>query len=119
MKPISVSKIADLKGHSGAVYTLEKSESETLIFSGSSDKFVTCWNLEKKEAENFAAQFPHIVYSLKFISEKQILLAGTSSGTLHIIDLTQKKEIKVLVVLVVPPVLKVLKVLKDFKVSRV
>jgi WD40 repeat protein len=82
--------------HSGAVYALEKANSNYLFFSGSGDKYIALWNLETMQPENFAAQLPAIVYSLCYIHELDILLAGTASGSIHVIDLTQKKEVKIL-----------------------
>lgn len=93
---ISVKKISELLGHSGAVYCLEQSETLNCFYSGSSDKIVAKWNLDTLSPEKFAAQLPGIIYSLCFIAEKNILLAGTSEGKIHVIDLAEKKEIKIL-----------------------
>jgi len=35
-----------------------------------------------------------IIYALKYVPERDILLIGTSSGALHIVDLVSRKEIK-------------------------
>lgn len=91
-----VKKVAELTGHSGAVYALEQSETENCFYSGSSDKIVAKWNLETLTVEKFAANFPSIVYSLCFIKEKNVLLAGTSEGKIHVLDLMEKKERKIL-----------------------
>ena len=93
---LSISKITAFTGHSGAVYALDGGTSGHTVFSGSSDKFVALWNLETKEAEKFAAQFPAIVYSICHVPEKQLLLVGTSAGSIHILDLVKKEEIKIL-----------------------
>lgn len=91
-----VKKIASLTGHSGSVYALEKAANTSQFFSGSSDKFVALWNLRTLQSEKFAAQFPAIVYAICHIPEKQILLVGTSAGSIHILDLAKKTEIKIL-----------------------
>lgn len=93
---IHVNKIGTLTGHSGAVYALEKGVNSSHFFSGSSDKFLALWNLETLQAEKFAAQFPSIVYAICHIPEKQILLVGTSVGSIHILDLKKKQELKIL-----------------------
>lgn len=98
---ISVKKIGTLTGHSGAVYALsegpsEKGANSSHIFSGSSDKFLALWNLETLQPEKFAAQFPSIVYAICFIPEKNILLVGTSAGSIHVLDLVKKTELKTL-----------------------
>ena len=91
-----IKKIATLKGHSGAVYALDKGTSEHTIFSGCSDKFVALWNLETFQAEKFVAAFPSPVYSICLILERKLLLVGTSAGSIHILDLATKEEIKIL-----------------------
>lgn len=93
---IHVTKLSELTGHNGAVYTLERSEIGNCFYSGSGDKIVAKWNLDSLSPEKFAAQLPAIVYALTYIPEKNILLAGTSEGKIHVIDLSEKKEVKVL-----------------------
>jgi WD40 repeat protein len=93
---IEVNKVHAFTGHSGAVYSLEKSNDEALFYSGSSDKYLAQWNLEKLIPEKFAAQFPSIVYSICLIAEQNVLLVGTSAGSIHVVDLLKKEEIKIL-----------------------
>ncbi len=85
-----------MTGHSGAVYSLEQAETENCFYSGSGDKIAAKWNLDVLSAENFTAQFPGIVYSICLIKQKNVLLAGTSEGKIHVLDLIEKKEIKIL-----------------------
>lgn len=92
---IQVKKLSELTGHSGAVYALEVSGTGNSFYSGSSDKIIAKWNLDNLKPEKFAAQLPGIVYSLCFINEKSLLLAGTSEGKIHVIDLEKKKEVKI------------------------
>ena len=93
---VIVKKIIDLPGHSGAIYTLERGTEPHFFFSGSSDKFFAQWNLKSLQSEKFALQLPAIVYAICYVAEKNMLLAGTSSGSIHIVDLIEKKEIKIL-----------------------
>ncbi len=93
---LAVKKIGTLTGHSGAVYSLsegprEKGANSPHFFTGSSDKFLALWNLETLQAEKFAAQFPSIVYAICHVPEKKLLLVGTSAGSIHILDLANKK----------------------------
>lgn len=96
MQKIEVQKIGQMTGHSGSVYTLENGVESHQVFSGSSDKFVTLWNIKNLSSEKFAAQFPDIIYSICHIPERKLLLAGTSSGKIHILDLEKKQEVKIL-----------------------
>lgn len=93
---IQVKKVATLKGHNGSVYTLDKGTAEPLFFSGSSDRFIAQWNLEIMQPEKFAANFPAIVYAICHVPEKKLLIAGTSAGSVHVLDLEKKEEIKIL-----------------------
>jgi WD40 repeat protein len=98
---LAVKKIGTLTGHSGAVYSLsegprEKGANSSHFFTGSSDKFLALWNLETLQAEKFAAQFPSIVYAICHVPEKKLLLVGTSAGSIHILDLANKTELKIL-----------------------
>ena len=93
---LKAKKLSELTGHNGAVYALEESETPNCFYSGSGDKIVAKWNLDTLSPEKFAAQLPGIVYSLCFLKEKNMLLAGTSEGKIHVIDLKEKKEVKIL-----------------------
>lgn len=93
---IKIKKAATLKGHNGSIYALDNGISEHTFFTGSSDKFVALWNLQTFQAEKFAASFPSPVYSICNIPEKQLLLVGTSAGSIHALDLQKKEEIKIL-----------------------
>lgn len=94
--PVTIHKITTFTGHNGSVYAMAKGLSEHTFFTGSSDRFVAMWNLETLQAEKFAARFPAIIYTLLHIPEKQLLLVGTSAGSIHILDLQKKEEIKIL-----------------------
>ncbi|HEY6160318.1 MAG TPA: WD40 repeat domain-containing protein [Bacteroidia bacterium] len=93
---IHVNKIAELGGHKGAVYTLEPAREPNLFFSGSSDRVSALWDLGTNEPTGFGAQFPSIVFSLCYIKGKNLLLTGTSNGSLHFINLDKKEEIKII-----------------------
>lgn len=93
---IDIKHIATLTGHSGCVYAMDKGISEHTVFTGGSDRFIALWNLETLQTEKFAASLPAHVYAICHIPEKQLLLAGTTTGNIHIIDLEKKEEIKIL-----------------------
>jgi WD40 repeat protein len=93
---IDIKHIATLNGHSGCVYAIDKGTTEHTVFTGGSDKFIALWNLETLQAEKFTASLPSPIYTICHIPEKNIILAGTTTGSIHIIDLEKKKEIKIL-----------------------
>ncbi len=89
-------KLGEFVGHSGSVYALENGLEENLFFSGSSDRFVTQWNVNTFESAAFTAKLPGIIYCIKYIPNYNLLLCGTSEGIIHIINTKEKKEIKAL-----------------------
>ena len=93
---IDIKHIATLKGHSGCVYAMDTGFSEYTIFTGGSDRYIALWNLETLQAEKFSAALPAAIYTICHIPEKNILLAGTTTGAIHILDLNKKEEIKIL-----------------------
>jgi len=93
---IDVKHIATLTGHNGCVYAMDKGLSEHTVFTGGSDMFIALWNLDTLQAEKFAASLPAPVYAICHIPEKKLLLAGTTTGSIHILDLERKEEIKIL-----------------------
>jgi WD40 repeat protein len=93
---IDVKHIATLTGHSGCVYAMDTGFSEHTIFTGGSDRYIALWNLETLQAEKFSAALPAAIYTICHIPEKNILLAGTTTGAIHILDLDKKEEIKIL-----------------------
>lgn len=93
---IDIKHIATLSGHSGCVYAMDKGISKNTVFTAGSDMFIALWNLETLQAEKFSASLPAAVYAICHIPEKKLLLAGTTTGSIHILDLEKKEEIKML-----------------------
>lgn len=95
-KNIEVKVIAALKGHTGCIYALDRGLSDHTVFTGGSDRFIAHWDLNTLQGEKFATSFTAHLYSICHIHEKQLLLAGTTDGSIHIIDVAQKKEVRIL-----------------------
>ena len=93
---IGVTKIAQFEGHKGAIYTLEHAAESHLFFSGSYDSMVVEWNLANPPQNRAIAKLPEKAFALKYIPEKKLLLVGTYTGGIHVIDLVNNKEIKLL-----------------------
>lgn len=93
---IQIQKLHSFTGHNGSVYALAEGFAPGILLSGSSDKFVAGWNLPEQISEKFAAQFPAPVYSLLSMKNRKLLLAGTGSGSIHILDIEAKQELKIL-----------------------
>jgi WD repeat-containing protein 61 len=90
-------KSIELTGHEGSVYTLEHGPEPEIIFSGGSDKLVSAWNINALEDVKGIVNVGSVIYALKFIREKNLLLIGVSGGGMHVVDLQQKKETRFLI----------------------
>jgi len=95
-KKLEIKIIGALKGHTGCIYAVDRGLYSNTIFTGGSDNFIAQWNLETLQAEKFAASFTAHLYTICHIPEKKLLLAGTTDGNIHIINLDQKKEVRIL-----------------------
>jgi len=81
--------------HQAAVYALEQGPTPETFFSAGSDRKVILWNVTTDE-HKVIAQIPAMIVSLCYLSEQNILLVGQTGGGIHVLDLAQKKEIKLL-----------------------
>jgi WD40 repeat protein len=91
IEELKIRKRFTFTGHNAGIYSLCRGIETNTVLSGSADKFVAQWNLEKGEQHGFSAKFPAAVYSLLPMYEQDQLWVGTGNGHIHIID-TQKKE---------------------------
>lgn len=81
-------------GHKGPVYTITRGVNEGEILSGSSDQRIGSWSLTTGNPAEFSAHMPTHVIALQSIQGANVIVAGTSGGTVHFIDPVNKKEIK-------------------------
>jgi WD40 repeat protein len=95
-KKLEARLIGALNGHTGCIYAVDKGLYANTIFTGGSDNFIAQWNLDTLQGEKFATSFEAHLYAICHIPEKELLLAGTTDGNIHIIDIVQKKEIRIL-----------------------
>jgi WD40 repeat protein len=89
-----IKKLAEFNGHQHPIYTLEAAPEHGRFFSAGGDKTIVEWDIKDPSLGIPIAQFNFTIYSLCCIAHKKILLAGTSEGGIHVIDLNSKKEIR-------------------------
>lgn len=87
-----LSKIKEITGHAGAVYTIDGTGD--FVYTGSGDHFVARWNLIKGGQDAFSIKSDNSIYTLKLTNLNQQLVFGTSSGALHVIDIEGKIELR-------------------------
>lgn len=85
-------KRLEIKGHSGAIYSVDGFDN--FVLTGSGDCFAAKWNLISGVQEKFAIRTEKSIYKVKLLNSAKQFAIGTSSGAFHIIDLASKTEIK-------------------------
>jgi WD40 repeat protein len=85
-------KRIEFSGHSAAIYSIVGHQD--YFFTASGDKFVAKWNSISGVQEKFSIKLEESIFKICLSNSGQNLFIGTSSGSLHIIDLLEKKEIK-------------------------
>ena len=94
--PVSIQKAFVFNEHEAPIYSLESFGTDA-FFSGGGDRIVSCRNTRNDSIAKGIVNTGSTIYSLKYIPEKNILLAGVAGGGMHVIDLNKKKEIHFLV----------------------
>jgi WD40 repeat protein len=87
-----VSKIREIVGHVASIYCIDGVNN--LVYTGSGDHFVARWNIDTGTQDAFSIKAEQAVYCLKLIANNSILAFGTNAGSLHVIDIENKKEIR-------------------------
>lgn len=91
---IHVKKQFELSGHAGPVYGFSEGRTYGSLLTASGDRFIAEWDLEQATASPFSVKMEEAVFTVHCMIEKQLMLAGTGNGHLHIIDLAAGKEVK-------------------------
>lgn len=93
---LEVEKRAEFHRHQGPIYSLTQGRRADTVFSAGADGIVSEWDLGTGEPEAFHVNVGHPIYSIRTVPEKGWLLIGRASGALHVIDLEEKKELRIL-----------------------
>ncbi len=91
---ISVQKIARLTGHNAAVYALTEGPSPHIIYSGSGEGWVVEWDLTQPDMGKLIARIETNIFSLSFLPEKNLMVAGNMNGGVHWISKDQPEATK-------------------------
>ena len=82
--------------HAAPIYCIETYSDNKHVFSGSGDKMLGKWNYLIGLQDKFSIQLDSSAYQILHIEESNLLIVGLSNGNIHVIDLSDKKEIKLL-----------------------
>jgi len=83
-------------GHKGSVYTIGASLDQDKFITAGSDGIIAEWSFDDRIEGIPLAQVNNIVYSMFVDLDSKLLVIGQAAGGLHIIDLVQKKEMRLL-----------------------
>jgi len=93
-KKIEVEKIHEYTGHKGSLFALEVDHQEKFAYSSGDDGIVVQWNLGKKDDQGMGIiRIGCAVYSLLKIPGRELLVIGSSDGTVYFVDLKSKQII--------------------------
>ncbi len=93
MNPIQVQKIHSLTGHRDGVYTVVSGHSPQHVFSGAGDGMVVLWDLAAPQEGDLIARLPNSVYALKYVADREVVVAGHNYDGIHLLDWRAKKEV--------------------------
>lgn len=91
---MNIKKIAQLAGHQGSVFALAQGHTPQYILSGAGDGWIVEWDLYKPDIGKLLAKVESNIFSLCFISSKNLIIAGNMNGGVHFVDLNNTKNNK-------------------------
>lgn len=90
----SVDGVLAHREHTSAIYTLGSIPGTTVVLSSGGDGLVLGWDPARPNEVKALARIPNTVYALYSPRSGDLLVAGTSNGELHFIDLNAKRELQ-------------------------
>ncbi|MDR7129397.1 WD40 repeat protein [Algoriphagus sp. 4150] len=93
MSKIEVNKLQTLTGHNDCIYALTEGCDPRFFYTGAGDGMVVEWDLDHPQDGKLIARLPHSVYALAIDSLRNLLFIGHNFEGIHVIDLTESKEV--------------------------
>lgn len=93
MPKIDVFKIQSYTGHKDAIYGLSAAKEDDFFISGGGDGMVVRWKLSGSPDGELIAKVPNSVYSVCFLADRNLAVAGHNYEGIHLIDLSSRKEV--------------------------
>ena len=91
-----VRQLARFEGHIDGIYALTPGLDGNTLISAGADGYIAEWDIFSSHDARLLARVPSSVYAFYIHANHRILYAGTRSGGVHLIDLDQRKEFKLL-----------------------
>ena len=91
---MDVTKIAQLTGHTGAIFAITEGGDEQHILSGAGDGWVVEWDLAKPDVGRLVAKVERNIFSLLFFKNQNKIIAGDMDGGVRFVDLAEPTLIR-------------------------
>ena len=89
---LEIKKRLEFLGHTGAIYGLAFDPIEQQIISAGGDGWIVQWSLANKTDGTLLAKIDDKIFSLLYVPEYQLFLAGTQSGDLYFVPRNRKRS---------------------------
>lgn len=89
-----LSNIKTLEGHNGAIYDIIYANG--FLYTSSADHYVVRWNPVTGDQTDFVIKLKRSAYNIAYGSQDELLAIGENNGEIHVIDVAQQKEIRLL-----------------------
>jgi WD40 repeat protein len=86
--------LKSIQSHAAPIYGMSGGDAPNHFFTCSGDMHIASWQVPDLTQLPLAVKLESPVYSCYYITSLGLLIAGTSFGDFHVIDLNEKKEIK-------------------------
>ncbi|MEM1121615.1 MAG: WD40 repeat domain-containing protein [Bacteroidota bacterium] len=93
-KPSTIRKIATLTGHNSSIFSIISYKVPHLFLSGAGDGWVVEWNLEDPEMGHLLAKVETQIFSLGYLADANMVVAGNMNGGVHWVDLANATQTK-------------------------
>ncbi|WP_209330961.1 WD40 repeat domain-containing protein [Lunatimonas salinarum] len=93
MSKITVNKLHTLAGHNHSIFALAEGVNPRFFYTGAGDGYVVEWDMDHPKDGKLIAKLPHSVYALAVDPVRNLLVIGHNFEGIHVIDLTDRKEI--------------------------
>lgn len=80
--------------HVDCVYALAKGSAEDVFYSSGADGRIIAWNQQENEIARLKGEAHQPIYSLAFLPDSGILVAGLKDGGMHFISVDEKKILR-------------------------
>ena len=91
---MQITKIAQLTGHTGAVFAITEGGDAQHILSGAGDGWVVEWDLAKPDLGRLVAKVERNIFSLLFQKNQNKIIAGDMDGGVRFVDLAEPSQIR-------------------------